>query len=221
MCCVSTVRYAVKVNGELSAPFIPTRGLRQGDPISPYLFLLCAEGLSSLLKKKEHSGWMEGVRNGVTGLAILHLLFADDSIFFARADMRSINTLKLVLQTYSEGSGQKINLHKSSLFFGNNCPEVIRQRVMDSLDVHKVTLQNTYLSMPTYVGQSRVIVFSFTSDALFVWLINHQPAVLFSQNKPATSNQPTVLFSQNKSAPAISHQPNEQGEYVEKNTRLE
>jgi hypothetical protein len=47
------------------------------------------------------------------------------------------------------------------------------------------------------------------SYALFVWLISHQPAVIFSQNKPATSNQPTVLFSHNKSAPAISHQPNE------------
>jgi hypothetical protein len=44
----------------------------------------------------------------------------------------------------------------------------------------------------------------------FAWLISHQPAVLFSQNKPATSNQPTVLFSQNKPAPAISNQPNEQ-----------
>jgi hypothetical protein len=45
---------------------------------------------------------------------------------------------------------------------------------------------------------------------LLAWLISHQPAVLFSQNKPATNNQPTVLFSHNKSAPAISHQPNEQ-----------
>jgi hypothetical protein len=44
---------------------------------------------------------------------------------------------------------------------------------------------------------------------MFVWFISHQPAVLFSQNKSATSNQPTVFFSQNKSAPAISHQPNE------------
>jgi hypothetical protein len=48
------------------------------------------------------------------------------------------------------------------------------------------------------------------TSALFAWLISHHPAVLFSQNKPATSNQPAVLFSQNKSAPAISHQPNEQ-----------
>jgi hypothetical protein len=46
--------------------------------------------------------------------------------------------------------------------------------------------------------------------ALFAWLISHQPAVLFSHNKPATSNQPAVLFSQNKSAPAINHQPTEQ-----------
>jgi hypothetical protein len=48
--------------------------------------------------------------------------------------------------------------------------------------------------------------------ALFAWLISHQPAVLFSQNKPASSNQPTILFSQNKPAPAIDHQPSEQAD---------
>jgi hypothetical protein len=47
-------------------------------------------------------------------------------------------------------------------------------------------------------------------NALFVWIISHQTAVLFSQNKPAISNRSAVLFSQNKLAPAISHQPNEQ-----------
>jgi hypothetical protein len=52
------------------------------------------------------------------------------------------------------------------------------------------------------------------SFALFVWLISHQPVVLFSQNKPTTSNQPAVRLSQNKSAPAISHQPNEQADCV-------
>jgi hypothetical protein len=50
--------------------------------------------------------------------------------------------------------------------------------------------------------------------ALFVCLISYQPAVLLSQNKPATSNQPTILFSQNKPAPVISHQPNEQADAI-------
>jgi hypothetical protein len=48
------------------------------------------------------------------------------------------------------------------------------------------------------------------TGALFVWLISHQPAVLFSQNKPTTNNQSALLFAQNKSAPVINHQPNEQ-----------
>jgi hypothetical protein len=59
----------------------------------------------------------------------------------------------------------------------------------------------------------KILIFfakNLPTNALFAWLISHQPAVLFSQNKPATSNQPAVLFSQNKSAPAISHQPTEQ-----------
>jgi hypothetical protein len=54
------------------------------------------------------------------------------------------------------------------------------------------------------------------TDALFAWLISHRPAVLFSRNKPATSNQPAILFSQNKSAPAISHLPTEQTADLEK-----
>jgi hypothetical protein len=58
--------------------------------------------------------------------------------------------------------------------------------------------------------RSLFCVWFVSLHSLFVWLITHQPAVLFSQNKPATNNQPAVLFSQNKSAPAISHQPNEQ-----------
>jgi hypothetical protein len=57
------------------------------------------------------------------------------------------------------------------------------------------------------------------SFSLFAWLISHQPAVLFSQNKSATGNQPAVLFSQNKPAPAISHQPTEQGLFRSQNKK--
>jgi hypothetical protein len=65
-------------------------------------------------------------------------------------------------------------------------------------------------SLVATVGGQRVFPEGGKACALFAWLISHQPAVLFSQNKSATNNQPTVLFSQNKSALAISHQPTEQ-----------
>ena len=140
MRCVTSTRYAVRVNGDLTEPVIPTRGIRQGDPISPYLFLLCTEGLSCLLKQQEDQGVLYGIKNGRLGPVISHLLFADDSIFFARSDRRSVEALKETLQLYCQGSGQKINLDKSSIFFGNGCPEVIKNEVKHSLGVFNESL---------------------------------------------------------------------------------
>jgi hypothetical protein len=105
MRCVTSARYAVRVNGELTDPVVPTRGIRQGDPISPYLFLLCTEGLSCLLQKKEVQGELQGIKNGRLGPSISHLLFADYSIFFARSDKRSVDALHRTLKLYCDGSG--------------------------------------------------------------------------------------------------------------------
>jgi hypothetical protein len=105
MRCVTCVRYVVRVNGELTAPVIPSRGIRQGDPISPYLFLLCTEGLSNLLQQSENRGELHGIKNGRLGPPISHLLFADDNIFFARSDSRSVETLNQILKKYCDGSG--------------------------------------------------------------------------------------------------------------------
>lgn len=61
MMCVITVEYSVLINGEAKGKIIPTKGLRQGDLISPYLFLICAEGLSTMIKKKEREGQIKGM----------------------------------------------------------------------------------------------------------------------------------------------------------------
>ena len=59
--CINTVSYSILINGEPDGIIQPTRGLRQGDPLSPYLFLLCAEGFHSLIKKAEMEGDLQGV----------------------------------------------------------------------------------------------------------------------------------------------------------------
>jgi len=167
MRCVTKVRYAVRVNGQLTQPFIPTRGLRQGDPISPYLFLLCAEGLSCLMKKKEGEGKLKGVRHGKNGPAISHLLFADDSIFFTRSDVKNIQALNEVLHIYSEGSGQRINFQKSSIFFGDHCSEQVKDRVKTYIKVHNEAVQANYLGMPSWVGRSPTSTFNFLPDRMW------------------------------------------------------
>jgi len=85
MKCVTSVSMSVRVNEVLTETFRPTRGIRQGDPISPYLFLLCVEGLSCLLKSVGPVYLSRGVRVGVHAPWISHLLFADDCIVFSEA----------------------------------------------------------------------------------------------------------------------------------------
>jgi hypothetical protein len=94
MACVSSVRYQVRFNSEDTDMFSPTRGLRQGDPLSPYLFLLCAEGLSSLLLFEEEVGGIDGVRVCRNAPSVSHLLFADDSLILMKADMNNATSLQ-------------------------------------------------------------------------------------------------------------------------------
>ncbi|XP_042953559.1 uncharacterized protein LOC122290089 [Carya illinoinensis] len=82
MMCVKTVSFSVLINGEPKGLIIPSRGLRQGDPLSPYFFLLRTERLISLLKKAEVNGEITPVRICREAPRLSHLLFADDSILF-------------------------------------------------------------------------------------------------------------------------------------------
>ena len=82
MMCVTTVSYSVLINGEPKGKITPTRGLHQGDPISPYLFLLCAEGLTAMLRRDEREGLISGISVCRGAPKISHLLFADDCIIF-------------------------------------------------------------------------------------------------------------------------------------------
>ena len=78
--CVKSVKYSVKFNGQLLESFIPSRGLRQGDPLSPFLFLFVADALSALFSKSVEEGSLKGVAICRGAPVISHLLFVDDTM---------------------------------------------------------------------------------------------------------------------------------------------
>ena len=105
--CVKTVIYSVLVNVEPYGMFHPTRGIRQGDRLSLFLFLLCTKGLNGLIKKAEMNGDIHGFSLCRRGPKLTHLLFADDSLLFCRATMEECGKVLNMLSDYEDASGQK------------------------------------------------------------------------------------------------------------------
>jgi hypothetical protein len=130
---VSSVSFSVLFNGTPLESFRPSRGIRQGDPISSYLFLIAAEGLSGLLKKSRQSLHLQVIQVAPSAPAVNHLLFADDSQLFVKASTAGARDVTEILKKYCDASGQRIKLDKSSVFFSKGCPEVVRQSVHHSL----------------------------------------------------------------------------------------
>lgn len=120
MKCVKSVKYHINVNNELTEIIIPGRGLRQGDPLSPYVFLICAEGFSSLMHQAKISNHIQGIKVCNGAPSVSHLLFADDSLIPMKATTASAHRLNCILDLYEACSGQKINKDKSSIMFSRN-----------------------------------------------------------------------------------------------------
>ena len=164
MSMVRSVSFSVLFNGEKLEQFKPTRGIRLGDPISPYLFLLAAEGLSCLLKSNSQSSVLSGVKVAPTAPAVNHLLFVDDNLLLFKSSVEGATRVSNLLDIYCGASRQKVNNEKSSIFFSKGCPVSQRQEVKDVLNVQNESLSERYLGMPTEVDQPKNGTFKYLHD---------------------------------------------------------
>ena len=129
MRCVSMVTYSIKINGTPRGYITPSRSIHQGNPLSPYLFLLCAEGLSALIQSAMDRGQMEGVKICRGGPRLSHLFFANNSLMFCKATLKECDELQRLLAVYEKASSQSLNRAKTSLFFSSNTSREVQDEI--------------------------------------------------------------------------------------------
>ncbi|KAL4388185.1 hypothetical protein GQ457_09G012120 [Hibiscus cannabinus] len=152
------------MNGSLSEVVQPERGLRQGDPLSPFLFAICTEGLSALLDAEKHAGHLKGMLASRYGPHITHLLYADDNLMFIRNSVEEANRVKACLDVYATSSGQSVNYDKSPIYFSPSSTAAHRIAITDILGIQETSDPGMYLGMPLITGRNTTAKFGFLLD---------------------------------------------------------
>lgn len=156
---ISDIPYKISVNGENSSEFVSTRGVRQGDPLSPLLFIMAQQIMSFNLKKMEDERKLRQYKLGRNIQPISHLFFADDMLIFSNGTIRSLRNMRKLLQQYEEASGQQVNMQKSSLFVSKQISGRQRGQIQQILGCHIKNFPFTYLGAPLHKGRSKAEYF--------------------------------------------------------------
>ncbi|XP_026429856.1 uncharacterized protein LOC113326320 [Papaver somniferum] len=172
--CVSTISYSVLLNGSPTGFFQPERGLRQGDPLSPYIYIICVEDLSSYIDSLQRNETLKGIKICKNAPEMTHLLFADDSLLFSSATTENFTVIKGCLQKYCLASRQEINFDKSDILFSRKIPEHRKALLANILDIQSRDLGEKYLVTPTILKASRIQTYMGILQAMdariTVWL---------------------------------------------------
>ncbi|XP_030930993.1 uncharacterized protein LOC115956857 [Quercus lobata] len=165
--CISSVSYSILVNGESRGDIRPSRGLRQEDPLSPYLFLLCSKGLNRMLQRAAAEDGIRGFSLCRRGPKISHLFFADDSLLFCRASLEDLQVIQNILSLYEKASGQKLNREKTIIFFSKAVHGDTKNQLSNFLQVPEVKEYEKYLGLPAVVGRNKTESLNYIKER--VW----------------------------------------------------
>lgn len=162
--CITTVSFSVLLNGTSHGFFNPSCGLRQGDPLSPFLFIVGSEVLSRLLCSAKLQRSLHGTKVTWARPSISHLLFADDLIIFCRANIKEATIINGVLELYPRWSGQKVNKGKSALYSSKTHIQRLWSTFVVFCKWKKLALNSKYLGLPLFIGGSKRRAFEDVED---------------------------------------------------------
>ncbi|XP_049399716.1 uncharacterized protein LOC125863741 [Solanum stenotomum] len=152
--------YSIIVNGKRHGFFQSTRGLKQGDPLSPALFILGAEVLSRSLNRLYNNPDYYGFFMEPNGPQVNHLSFADDIILFTSGRQKTLQLIMQTLQSYEQSSGQSVNTEKSHFMVHSSAFNSTKDRIKRITGFRQKEGPITYLGCPLFVGRPRIIYFS-------------------------------------------------------------
>lgn len=151
--CISSTSLAVLWNGERTPPFRPSRGLRQGDPLSPYLFVLYLDRLSAHITSSIQLHQWQSFPNYRGGPIISHLLFADDLLLFGKSiNHQALFMMDMVKEFYWD-SGQTVSIDKSSIYFGNQVPLSEQRHIQYTMGLRVTSNLGKYLGVALYIDR--------------------------------------------------------------------
>ena len=147
MSCVSSVTTLILFNGSPLDLISLSRGIRQGDPLFLYIFILYVDYLSQLIEEKCNNKMWSSVKASRSGPAFLHLMFADDLVLFAKADLLNCSSIRDVLDGFCAMSGQTSE-SKSRVYFSPNVDQDSRESLSDILGCRSTLNLGKYLGIP-------------------------------------------------------------------------
>lgn len=151
--CVCSASMRVLWNGEPSASFKPSQGIRQGGPLSPYLFVMCMERLYQRIEEAIIANKWKPIHASRNGPSLSNLFFADDIVLFAEATTEQAQVIQDVLLRFCKASGQKLSLQKSRIYFSQNVRPEMQNNICDALGIMGTDDLGKYLGMPTFTSR--------------------------------------------------------------------
>lgn len=153
--CLSTVNFSFMLNGSAFGSLEPQRGIRQGDPLSPYLFIICSEVFSSVLQDLQVCKKINGISVARGAPTISHLFFADDTLLLGHATVEEAVHLKHAITLYEKVSGQLVNYDKSGIVFSPNAQPATVASILQIFGMKQVTTHGKYLGLPSVAGRNK------------------------------------------------------------------
>lgn len=146
--CINSASFSVNLNGQSFGHFSAQRGIRQGCPLSPYLFVTAINDLSEMLSQGINSGLISGTSLTSNGPILHSLMYADDLIIVGQANSTEANNIFHIIDSFCKASGQAVNWNKSSILFSSHTASDIKQNILRIFPVYLMDSTTKYLGHP-------------------------------------------------------------------------